>query len=462
MPGHPHEPPLAYPAAAAGPAPASPSQPPDGELATLHPEEQLRRFAELELRARALEDEIEHRKRLEIERAGVDEADRAARAEITLLYRLTDAASRAETLGQVYETALDGIARALGVERASILFFDSDGVMRFTAWRGLSDGYRAAVEGHTPWRPEDRNPDPVLWEDVRADPRATELLPALEREGIGALGFFPLSTGERLVGKFMVYYSGPHAFTSAERRIAGAIADQVAFAVDRKLAALERERFVGIVGHDLRTPLGAIRMSAEALLKVAPGVAVSRPARRILASADRMQRLIEQLVEFSQARHGAGIPVRLAPCDLGRIARHVAEELQAAHPDRALTIDVEGDVSGEWDADRLGEVLSNIVGNAIEHGGGAPVSVRVHGAGPEAIAAVHNEGPPIPPAMLPHLFDPFRRGGGSSRASPHVGLGLFIAREIVVAHGGDIRVRSARGRGTTFEVRLPRAGGRRP
>ena len=432
---------------------------PSDEYAFLTHDEKLRRVAELERRARSLEEEVALRRRVEAERAHLYEAERRARAEATILYQLTDAASRAETLEQVYDVALEGIASALGVDRASILLFDADGVMRFTAWRGLSDGYRAAVEGHSPWSPEDTDPAPVLVADVRTDAPLAALWPALQREGIGALGFFPLRSGGRLLGKFMVYYPGPHEVTPAERRLAMAIADQIAFAVDRRLALLERERFLGIVGHDLRNPLSAISLSATTLLRLGGDARLAVPVRRILSSAQRMQRLIDQLLELAQARHGTGIPVHSRPCDLGEILRHVLDELQAAHPEGRFDLAVDGDPHGRWDPDRLGEVFSNLVGNAVQHGEGQAVTVRVRGAGDEVTTDIHNHGSPIPDTLLPRLFEPFRRGDASyASRGGHAGLGLFIAREIVRAHAGRIDLRSHEEDGTTFTVSLPRGG----
>jgi signal transduction histidine kinase len=422
----------------------------------LTPLAQRRHVAELERRARGLAEEVELRQRVEAEHARVHAAERAARAEMALLYRVTDAANRAETLEDVYAAALDGIAAALGPERAAILRFDADGVLRFEAWRGLSDAYRSAVEGHSPWRPDTMDPAPVLVEDVRADPALAPLRPALAREGIGALGFFPLATGGRLLGKFMVYYPGRHAFTERERRLAGAIADQVAFAVDRTLASLERERFLGIVGHDLRNPLNAITVTAGLLLRGEDPGRLAAGARRILTSAGRMERLISQVLDLAKARHGGGLPIRRAAADLAEVARHAVEELAAAHPDRRFRFAAEGETRAELDADRVAEVFSNLVGNAVQHGGDGPIEVSVRGEAAELLAEIQNGGAPIPPAALPALFDPFRRGPGGGDRPGSVGLGLFISREIVRAHGGRIEVRSGEA-GTTFVVRLPRA-----
>jgi signal transduction histidine kinase len=415
--------------------------------------------AALERRTVALERELERRDRVDAWRAGLLHAEEKARAEIALLYRLTDAANRAETVEQVFEAALDGISAALGAGRASILLFDSDGVMRFKAWRGLSDEYRAAVEGHSPWRPEEERPGPVLVEDVRSDPRLAELLPVFEREGIGALGFFPLVSRGRLKGKFMVYHRDPHPFPEEERRLAGAIADQIAFAVSRSLATQERDRFLAIVGHDLRNPLTAITMSATGLLREPLSERGAALLRRVVSSAQRMDGLIQVLLDFARARDATGFPIQPRPCDLAEIARRVVDELEAGRPERKVSLRVDADARGEWDPDRVAQVLSNLVANALQHGA-EPIEVRLGGDRDDVLAAIHNGGAPIAPAALPTLFDPFRRGGSAS-AESHLGLGLFISREIVRAHGGAIDVRSTAADGTTFTVQLPRSPPRR-
>src|SRR5689334_15951729 len=157
-----------------------------------------------------------------------------AYAETELLYRLTDAVNRAQSVEEVYEASLDTIKSALDVSRAAILFFDPDGVMRFKAWRGISDAYRAAVEGHTPWRPGDRAPEPVWIEDVENDASMLAFRAAFRAEHIRALAFVPLVYESRLLGKFMLYSDEPRCLTEREKSVARSIADQVASAVGRK------------------------------------------------------------------------------------------------------------------------------------------------------------------------------------------------------------------------------------
>jgi GAF domain-containing protein len=134
--------------------------------------------------------------------------------------RLTDALSRATTIEQVYDCALDALQQTLGVERASVLLFDDGGVMSFVAWRGLSDTYRRAVHGHTPWTPDSVDAQPICVTDAYDDPTLTPYRPVFEAEGVRALGFFPLIYGGRVIGKFMLYHREPHSFSEPEVQLA--------------------------------------------------------------------------------------------------------------------------------------------------------------------------------------------------------------------------------------------------
>ncbi len=152
---------------------------------------------------------------------------------LTACLRLTQALGSARTVEQIYEAALDALFRGLGVERASILLFDADGVMRFKAYRRLSDAYRAAVEGHTPWSPGSVNPQPIVIADVTTEPSLSAYLPTIRAEGIAAMAFIPLVSRNRVIGKFMLYSEARRELTAEELQLAGIIAAQVAFAVER-------------------------------------------------------------------------------------------------------------------------------------------------------------------------------------------------------------------------------------
>jgi signal transduction histidine kinase len=218
------------------------------------------------------------------------------------------------------------------------------------------------------------------------------------------------------------------------------------------------ETFVGMLGHDLRAPLNAITMGAWLLEhQASPGARDEKRVRQIAASAKRMARMVDDLLDLTRVRLAGGVPVQRKTTDLVPVVAAVVGELQSAHPSATLADELPREVVGEWDGDRLAQVASNLVGNALEYGDSTrPIRVVLRDDRTSVTLAVHNEGAPIPEAVLPVLFDPFRRGvNGATKRSKGLGLGLYIARAIVVAHGGDITV--ATGRETTFTVTLPRA-----
>ncbi|HEY2749438.1 MAG TPA: ATP-binding protein [Polyangia bacterium] len=222
-----------------------------------------------------------------------------------------------------------------------------------------------------------------------------------------------------------------------------------------------REQLMGILGHDLRNPLSAV-VAAAGLLRRRGDLAapVREHVERIERAATRMTEMIRTILDFTQVRFHGALPVWPEPTDLGEIARAIVDELRAAEPERAVELEVRGDARGRWDPARLGELMSNLVGNALEHGAaGEPVRVIIDVVGDELWLRVHNGGSAIAPALREALFEPFRRGEAQSGAvrSRGLGLGLYIVRQIVLAHGGAINVDSSDGDGTTFTVRLPRA-----
>lgn len=218
------------------------------------------------------------------------------------------------------------------------------------------------------------------------------------------------------------------------------------------------QQLVGIVSHDLRNPLSAIVFGASVLLK-REGLdeKVTGSARRILASAERAGRMIRDLLDFTQARLG-GIPVHRAPVDLHTHAAQVLDELGHANPERTLELTREGDTQGEWDPDRIDQVISNLVANALKYSPlDSVVRVRTRGEADAVLLEVHNRGEPIPPERLPELFKPLSRGTAKADMQTRsIGLGLYIVDSIVRAHGGTIHVRSTAAEGTLFTVRLPR------
>ncbi len=224
-----------------------------------------------------------------------------------------------------------------------------------------------------------------------------------------------------------------------------------------------RDQVLAIVGHDLRNPLGAIVMSA-ALLQKKGGLEgwQARTVGRVRSSTLRMGRIIDDLLSYTRTRLGSGIPIAARASDLGALTRKVVDELQAAYPEARIDLSVEGDLCGEWDGDRLEQVASNLVSNAIDHGEeGQPIELVLRGELDEVTLEVANRGE-MPKEVLDHAFEAFHRGPEQTgRKASGLGLGLYIAREIVRCHGGEIAIHSD-GWATRIAMRLPRRGAAEP
>lgn len=181
---------------------------------------------------------------------------------------------------------------------------------------------------------------------------------------------------------------------------------------------------------------------------------------RIQSATERAIRMVADLLDFTRVRLGGGIQVTPRPLDLHELTRRVVEEVQMSRTDGNLRLQREGDGRGHWDADRLAQVITNLVSNAVRYGTpGAPVTVSTRGEDDSVVLSVHNVGPTISPEQLLTLFEPLQRGAGhGENAARSIGLGLFIVKHLVEAHHGTVDVRSTESEGTTFTVRLPRQG----
>jgi signal transduction histidine kinase len=220
-----------------------------------------------------------------------------------------------------------------------------------------------------------------------------------------------------------------------------------------------RELFIGVLAHDLNNPLSAIASSAGLMLRRGALPEVEYKATvHIASSASRALRMIDQLLDFTRSRLGGGFPVRPVTSDLAKICRATIDELHAKHPEAVFVLEVSDSCVGNWDPDRLAQLVGNLVANAVDHAdSGTPVRVRLSEDDQDVLLQVANQGDPIPAELLPTIFEAFRRRTGAN-PSRGLGLGLFIAREIAQAHGGSIHAESvAATRTTTLTVRLPRA-----
>ncbi|SCU76759.1 Bacteriophytochrome [Cupriavidus necator] len=238
-----------------------------------------------------------------------------------------------------------------------------------------------------------------------------------------------------------------------------AIDQAVAESVDFFHSQVEQARnlLLGMVGHDMRSPLQTIQTTASYLAALNAGEKVSEAAARLIRSGSRMNSLLDDLCDFNRTKLGLGINITPYDVDLADLVADTVDQLRAAHPKRRIELEVKGDVQGIWDGLRLQQLLSNLVLNAIRYGApDEPVRVVVTGRDTEVSLEVRNSGPAIDPLSLERIFDPLRRGPDQeNKNGDGLGLGLYIVSEIAKAHQGSIEARSDQ-TGTTFDVRLPR------
>lgn len=215
-----------------------------------------------------------------------------------------------------------------------------------------------------------------------------------------------------------------------------------------------QERLVAVVGHDLRNPLGALLGNLDLLGRTGPlSERQQLLAARMRGTVLRMEGMIRDLLDLARTRQGGLLAVSPVEARLGEVCARTVAEIRDAHPDAVVDLAVEGDDRARLDPERIAQVVSNLVANALQHGARAtPVEVAASGEGDEVVLRVENAGPPISPELGEHLFEPFRRGRSGGNG---LGLGLFVVHEVARAHGGGVTFRSAHGR-TVFEVRFPR------
>jgi len=241
-----------------------------------------------------------------------------------------------------------------------------------------------------------------------------------------------------------------------------AIDQAIAESVSAFSTQVEQSRnfFLGMLGHDMRSPLSAILLSAGYLSKLNAGDRISDAAKRITNSGSRMQALLDDLVDFNRTKLGLGINITPTALDLREVFESGLQQLRAANPAREIQLAVNGNVRGYWDGGRLQQLLDNLVVNAIKYGVvDAPIRVTLCGDIDEVVLAVSNRGPVIESGLRKQIFDPLMRGPPPSNPTQEsdasLGLGLFISRQIAIAHGGSIEVDSDAVE-TVFTVRLPR------
>jgi signal transduction histidine kinase len=243
-----------------------------------------------------------------------------------------------------------------------------------------------------------------------------------------------------------------------------AIDQALAESVSRYAAMVKESQnlFLAILGHDLRNPLGTTIMASSVIMRATDidGKYVLA-ATRIFNSGQRMNQLVNDLIDYTRTHLGSDLPIKLKPTNMAMICQETVDELRTTHPDRMIRFDASGDMDGQWDEGRIAQVFSNLVGNALQHGAkGEEVMVNIRSDTHHIDATVHNKGRPIDPARIHSIFEPLMRFA-EDESPEHtrqtsLGIGLYITREIVRAHGGTIKVESSPEAGTDFKVRLPR------
>jgi signal transduction histidine kinase/CRP-like cAMP-binding protein len=241
-----------------------------------------------------------------------------------------------------------------------------------------------------------------------------------------------------------------------------ALAESIASYADE--LGRSRDTFLAILGHDLRSPLSAVSMSGDYLSRTAmlAGKQEVLAIARIQRAAEKMDAMVKDLLEYTRTRLGRGIPISRRACDIGRLCEAAIEEMRSGHPGRAFRFGVSGELRGSFDSARLEQVFANLLNNAVQHGAqDSPVILEAEG-GREAISVrVKNYGPAVPADALQVMFNPLvqvpaQAPGPEEPRSTSLGLGLFIARHIILGHGGTLEVESSDKGGTVFTARLPR------
>lgn len=234
--------------------------------------------------------------------------------------------------------------------------------------------------------------------------------------------------------------------------------------------ARSRDTFLAILGHDLRSPLSAIANSSLYLGSpgLLPGGAPLEAVGRINRGAAKMSSMIKDLLEYTRTRLGRAIPISPEAVSMEHICQLALDEIRAAHPERAFRLETSGNLEGRFDSERLQQVLSNLLANAVRHGDrNQPITLSAHGTSDKVTVRVKNYGRPIPPDQLQVIFNPLVQIPSAlvdedSDPVTSLGLGLYIAHEIVAMHGGTIVAESSDRDGTVFSARLPRVSGPSP
>lgn len=336
-------------------------------------------------------------------------------------------------------------------------------------WKGQRFPVTACISG---WAIKNRTPAVVenVFEDSRVPQEA--YVPTF----VKSLVMMPLQRDGKVLGALGIYWNCHHKADEEELLVLNKLASAAARALAQadlfddcaRLRGAEQQpsrpedgvlaKMVPVIAHDLRTPLSVLITGLELLKGESLSARGQDVIRRMKSSANRANRMVRELLDYSEIREHGQLSLNLGQVDLTAICKEAIQELRSQDPEREIRLHAEGEFLGYWDRDRLIQCISNLIRNALEHGDPAQ-EVRITLAEGESTArlSVHNEGAPIPEEVRPHLFQAFCSAGArrSGKGKGSVGLGLFIADQIVQGHGGSILLESGAD-GTTFTVVLPR------
>lgn len=394
------------------------------------------------------------------------------------LYELASTVNGAVALHEIYEAALNAVCRCQNTHRAAILLFDSEGVMRFRAWRDLSPEYRAGVEGHSPWPRDELSPQPICIDDVRTAKFHDHLREVVTREGIQSIAFLPITYEGRLLGKFMVYYDAPHHFTPEELQPLQTIVTQVAFAIERRRTGENLERMVNertaslreamaqmeefsySISHDLRAPVRAMQCYAEVLMEDYGGELdehAKKYIERIIHSGARMDRLIQDILTYSRLSRRE---IKLHPIALDKLTRDIVT--QYLDMKSALGAEIKVDetlMSVVGHEASLSQAISNLLNNAIKFtapGKQPKVHVWTERRNGDIRLWIEDNGIGIKPEYQHRLFNVFERVHPEKNYEG-TGIGLAIVRKAAERMGGKAGVESNGVDGSKFWIQLPAA-----
>lgn len=416
----------------------------------------------------------------------------AADNHLQLLQRLTDRLAAATTLDEMFQAAIDAMVDGMRVERASLLLFDENDVMAFRAWRGLSAGYRQAVEGHTPWPRGTQNPDPIFVDDVEHEPSCADLLPVFRAEGIRALAFLPLTFRGWVIGKFMVYGDRPTDWRAYDLTLVAFIASLVALAIELRRTELdareahdqlrdlleERQRLqeqmlqaqkmeslgalAGGIAHDFNNLLTAILGYADLLrLQLEVGKAQVETVDELIRAGQQAANVTRQLLAFARRQ-----PYAPKVVDIGRVVDETLGMIRNLLGPQILLVSRHrpGPFPVRTDASQFQQVLLNLVVNArdaMPNGGELQLSLAEielkdaeFGLAPGRYAELvaRDNGVGMSDSTRRRALEPFFTTKEKGRGT---GLGLSTCYGIVHQIGGELLLDSTLGQGTTVRVLVP-------